>query len=603
MAKNFLKNKDIQIGENQVKLSDDKPKANDFVYYNHDFFVNAKQKAKDIGHFAKEGTKTSLHAARKGVRTARIHSAESIVRYTPDVYDKHQDVATGSLSTLAGLSVQVSRTALRSKRSIQNAYHNSRVNQYSLSKNEIEKKIKIVKEKMENGENVAEELRELKDQLNEVNKLQIKHNSKINSQRGLRPGDSIRRTFNNQFRKAIGSVASKNDIASNTIGKTVQSVYYVNRYKTSIKTVGKMISAVVSGILSAIVGFITSIPAMIAALISILPLLLIVIAVLAILLNFVDLSVSGRVSALADSSHKINELYDVSIEPEYVLAISQELGWTTGKEKNYERLYSLMLDQKKSQNISFDKMIENVFIKYNPLKNGILDTIYNEKEYTPYVFYSNTGMNVIGTQTQKISYGDLIDLYPKYRDHPDIEKEKFNIDDIKKRCHDSLKYNQDMYLKYMSTFSGFAAGDSKTGNDIAQIALTMKGHLYYWGGSGEIKTTKTSPPMRQEVFDCSGLVYWAHTKANVPIGRSTANMYGKMGKTLNKSQLQAGDVITFDWDKNGIDDHIVIYIGNGYVVGAEGKGSGTYANDIDQCVKVYKLDTKSKYISKMRRLY
>ena len=581
MSKEFLKNNDVHLGKEQVRSSENKLNVNDFLYHNHDFLDKTKQKASDVGHFAKESAMTSLHASRIGVRSARRHAAESIVRYTPDIYDKHQDVATGSLSTLIGLGVQASRMGLRTKRNVQNVYHRSQVKRYSRLKDKIESE----------------------GQIREISVKQRKHYSKIDTQHGLRPSDSIRRSFNNQFRKAIGSIAGKDDIASNTLGKGVQSVYYVNRYKRSIKTVSKMIVSVISGIISVIIGFVTSIPAMIATLISMLPILLIVIAVLAVLLNFVDLSVSGRVSALADTSYKINELYDVNIEPEYVLAISQELGWTTGSEKDYERLYSLMLDQKKSQDISFDQMIENVFIKYNPLENGILDTIYNEKEYTTYVFYSNTGMNVIGTQTQKISIGDLVDLYPKYRDHPDIEKERFNIDDIKRRCHKSLKYNQDMYLKYMSTFSGFAAGNSKTGNDIAQVALTMDGHLYYWGGSGEVKTTKTSPPKRQEVFDCSGLVYWAHTKANVPIGRSTANMYGKMGKTLNKSQLQAGDIITFDWDKNGVDDHIVIYIGNGYVVGAEGKGSGTYADDTEQCVKVYKLDSKSKYISKMRRLY
>lgn len=601
-ANEFLKSKKIELDKNQVK-AEKKLSAVDFIYEHHDFLnakiSGAKEFIKDGAKVTGKGIKTTGTAIHHGVVTSRKRGAEAIAQYTPDIYDKQDDVATGSLKSLTGLGVQGSRTALRTKRSAQNHLRHLRATSLGQQENEILLQIKDLELRQSNGENVGTEIQELKNQLRDIRHNRQLQYSKIKKEKGLQLGVSFKRSASNQFRKGIGSIASKDDFGSKTFGKSLQSVYYINRHKRSIKTVARLVSSIIS----AIVGVITSIPAIIAALVSILPILLIAIAILAVLLNFIDLSVSGRVSVLADNVYTLNELYDVNIEPEYVLAISQELGWTSGDIKDYERLYSFMLDQKKGKTPSFDQMINNVFEKYNPL-NSYLKGYYNRDEYTVYVFHSNTGLDVIGTNTQKISVGEFVDLYPKYRDHYEEESEKFNIDDIRKRCYDSLSYNQEMYLKYMSTLqSGFCAGKSETGNAIAQKALEAQGCLYYWGGSGEVKNSSTYPSKKDKVFDCSGLVYWAHTQEGVQMGRSTANMYGKMGKAVKKEELQAGDIITFDWDRNGIDDHIVIFIGYGNVVGAEGEGSGTYANDLDQCVKTWKLATKKDYISKMRRLY
>lgn len=606
---NFLKSNKIVLDKKQIKR-EKKLSAADFIYDHHDF-LNAKAKVEDTKEFVKTGAKKSVRgikttgkAVHDGIVTTRVQGAEAIARYTPDIYDKHDDVATGSLKTLSGLGVQGSRAALRTKRSVQNSFHNQKITSLNNQENKILLQIKELKVRQESGENVNAEIQELKNQLTAIKQKRISQASKINKGKGLQLGVSFKRSASNQFRKGISSIAVKEDMGSKVIGSSIQSVYYVNRYKRSIKTVARVVTSVVSGIISAIMGIITSIPAIVAALVSILPILLIAIAIIAVLLNFIDLTVSGRVSVLADNVYTLNELYDVNIEPEYVLAISQELGWTSGDIKDYERLYSFMIGQKKKGiTPSFDQMINNVFEKYNPLNSYLKNGIYSRDDYTAYVFYSNSGFNVIGTNTQKIKVGEFIDLYPKYRDNYEESKKNFNINDIRKRCHDSLAYNQQMYLKYMSTLSGFCAGKSETGNAIAQKALSVQGCLYYWGGSGEVKNSTTFPPKRDKVFDCSGLVYWAHTQEGVEMGRSTANMYGKMGKAVKKNELQAGDVITFDWDKNGVDDHIVIYIGNGKVVGAEGKGSGTYANDIEQCVKIWELAKKNKYISKMRRLY
>ena len=135
--------------------------------------------------------------------------------------------------------------------------------------------------------------------------------------------------------------------------------------------------------------------------------------------------------------------------------------------------------------------------------------------------------------------------------------------------------------------------DSTTlGISIANYDLSKQGKRYYWGASGP------------NYFDCSGLVYWAHNQAGVKIGRTTAAGYAGSGKAVSYSNLQIGDVITFNYGRGVA--HIGIYIGNGNMVHASGKGSGTVGQYPDQCVKVTSVAPGSYFYSHIyncRRLY
>ena len=130
------------------------------------------------------------------------------------------------------------------------------------------------------------------------------------------------------------------------------------------------------------------------------------------------------------------------------------------------------------------------------------------------------------------------------------------------------------------------------GVKIANYALSKQGSRYYWGAQGP------------NYFDCSGLVYWAHNQAGVKIGRTTAAGYAGSGKSISYSNLQIGDVITFNYGRGVA--HIGIYIGNGRMVHASGKGSETVGQDPNQCVKVTSIASGSyfyNYIYNCRRLY
>lgn len=130
------------------------------------------------------------------------------------------------------------------------------------------------------------------------------------------------------------------------------------------------------------------------------------------------------------------------------------------------------------------------------------------------------------------------------------------------------------------------------GVKIANYALSKQGSRYYWGAQGPT------------YFDCSGLVYWAHNQAGVKIGRTTAAGYAGSGKSVSYTNLQIGDVITFNYGRGVA--HIGIYIGSGRMVHASGKGSETVGQDPNQCVKVTSIAPGSyfyNYIYNCRRLY
>lgn len=136
-------------------------------------------------------------------------------------------------------------------------------------------------------------------------------------------------------------------------------------------------------------------------------------------------------------------------------------------------------------------------------------------------------------------------------------------------------------------------GNAKVGYNVAQKALSKLGSPYYWGAAG--------PSM----FDCSGLVAWAHKAAGVGIGRTTANAYAHSGKSISASQLQAGDIVAFRRTNSSRYHHIAIYIGNGIVVHASGEGSTCLGNHVSKghVVKRTPLSSFSKYAKAYRRLY
>ena len=88
------------------------------------------------------------------------------------------------------------------------------------------------------------------------------------------------------------------------------------------------------------------------------------------------------------------------------------------------------------------------------------------------------------------------------------------------------------------------------GQHIVEFAKQFLGTPYAWGGAS---LTKGS--------DCSGFVYSVMKNFGVVLNRSSSGQYGD-GVNVQKSELQAGDLVFFDTDGNGRISHVGIYMGN-----------------------------------------
>ena len=95
---------------------------------------------------------------------------------------------------------------------------------------------------------------------------------------------------------------------------------------------------------------------------------------------------------------------------------------------------------------------------------------------------------------------------------------------------------------------------------IVNFALRFIGNPYVWGGTSLTRGA-----------DCSGFTQSVFKNFGIYIPRtSRAQAYG--GKRVSMDKIQPGDLIFYT--KNGRINHVVIYIGNGKVVGAASRKEG-----------------------------
>ncbi len=90
------------------------------------------------------------------------------------------------------------------------------------------------------------------------------------------------------------------------------------------------------------------------------------------------------------------------------------------------------------------------------------------------------------------------------------------------------------------------------------IIATSKQYIgvnYVYGG-----TTPTG-------FDCSGFVQYVFAKNGISLPRVSRDRF-KVGTPVSFRNLQSGDLVFFSLAKNGVVDHMGIYVGNGQFINA-----------------------------------
>ncbi len=121
-------------------------------------------------------------------------------------------------------------------------------------------------------------------------------------------------------------------------------------------------------------------------------------------------------------------------------------------------------------------------------------------------------------------------------------------------------------LTRVAAFSGnsFSVSKSTSAAAIADIALTQQNKPYVLGGNGPAS------------YDCSGLAYYAMTKAGFSVSRMSAAAYSGVSswaKITGSTSLKKGDLIFFRSDTSSGISHMGIYTGNRqFVHASSGQG-------------------------------
>jgi cell wall-associated NlpC family hydrolase len=96
--------------------------------------------------------------------------------------------------------------------------------------------------------------------------------------------------------------------------------------------------------------------------------------------------------------------------------------------------------------------------------------------------------------------------------------------------------------------------------DVLLNAISLEGTKYKYGGS--------SPTTG---FDCSGFVNYVYARAaNIALPR-TAHGISRVGQTINKNDLQPGDLVFFNTTRTAF-SHVGIYVGEGNFIHAPSRG-------------------------------
>ena len=92
------------------------------------------------------------------------------------------------------------------------------------------------------------------------------------------------------------------------------------------------------------------------------------------------------------------------------------------------------------------------------------------------------------------------------------------------------------------------------GNGVAQLAAAQEGKPFYFGGADPVNG-----------FDNSGLIYYVLNQNGITCPRLTFEI-AEMGTKIGYDELQAGDVVFFEYEGSGKADFGGIYIGGGMMI-------------------------------------
>ncbi|MEE4184823.1 MAG: C40 family peptidase [Gammaproteobacteria bacterium] len=112
-------------------------------------------------------------------------------------------------------------------------------------------------------------------------------------------------------------------------------------------------------------------------------------------------------------------------------------------------------------------------------------------------------------------------------------------------------------VRWESPTTAVAPVTTAAGGRVAQVATSMIGTPYRWGGA------------QPGGFDCSGLVQFSYQRAGLRVPRTSAAQYAA-SRQVSLREARAGDLVFFSFERKV--SHVGIYLGDGRFVHAPSSG-------------------------------
>ena len=127
-------------------------------------------------------------------------------------------------------------------------------------------------------------------------------------------------------------------------------------------------------------------------------------------------------------------------------------------------------------------------------------------------------------------------------------------------CGDYVDIEERLKTATSLTELMYGQGVSDVRVELVQYAKQFLGNPYVWGGTSLTKGV-----------DCSGYTMQIYKKFGISLPHYSVSQ-SKMGTKIKLSEAKPGDLVFYD--KNGVINHVAIYIGNNQVIHASNPKSG-----------------------------
>lgn len=165
------------------------------------------------------------------------------------------------------------------------------------------------------------------------------------------------------------------------------------------------------------------------------------------------------------------------------------------------------------------------------------------------MLYPGQNLQVPDQYTHFVNYGDTLWKIAQKHNVSTTDLVKYN--GIKNS--NNLTVGQVVKIPKQNSNSTAKGGTNAKVEKLIQAGLKYLGRPYQFGASSS--QTRT--------FDCSSFTQRAYADIGIKIKRSSRSQYSyPPGRLIKKSELRRGDLVFFDYTRDGRIDHVAIYYGN-----------------------------------------